>query len=142
MTLAYSTENAHAKRLRSILLGIAKDHADVLFSGNSNQTPFQKAAHDSPQFLLDYAKSTAKSISALTESRKVTEKRLEGVLFRCPGKSCTKYGATFRLRTTGIPKNWVLNCPLKCTMAQPMSFWKQHIVAKGEAEASQQGEET
>jgi len=137
VTLAYSTENAHAKRLRSILVGIARDHADVLFSGNDNQSPFQKAAHDSPQFLLDYAKS----VSTLTIGKRITEKPVDGVWFRCPGESCKKYGVTFRLRTTAIPKNWVLNCPFKCNMMQPMSFWKQHIVAEDKSEASQEGKE-
>ncbi|KAK5113000.1 hypothetical protein LTR85_011022 [Meristemomyces frigidus] len=133
--LAYSNVTASSARLRSLLVDVVQQHAGVLFS-DSAYLPFQKAAREQPEFLFDYAKASAATVSA----KKLTLKHADGTWYQCPGESCKKYEAVFKVKGP-IPRNWLLNCPMKCNMGKDQAFWKGHAQEVTSAAVSQQDKE-
>ena len=115
-----------------MLVEVVQKNADVLF-GNGVHLEFQKAAREQPDFMFDYSKGTAATIA----SKKLAVNDLQGTWYQCPGDSCIKFGCAFKV-TGMIPKNYVLNCPMKCSMSKDQTYWKQYVVKNSMAPVSQQ----
>ncbi|KAK5134178.1 hypothetical protein LTR08_006838 [Meristemomyces frigidus] len=131
ITMAYSNTTASAGKLRALLVEVAQNNADVLF-GDGVHLDFQKAPREQPDFMFDYSKKTAVIIA----SRKFAIKNMAGQWYQCPGRSCTQFDVTFKIGQTP-PKNFHLNCPMRCSMNKDQVFWKAHVVKDPEAPASQ-----
>lgn len=112
---------ASAVQLRSLLVDVAQKHADVLFT-DIVHLEFQKAAREQAEFLFDYSKATAATVSA----KKFALEHTAGIWYQRPGDHCKTYDCVFKVGKP-IPRNWVLNCPLKCNMNKSQEFWKGHV---------------